>query len=284
MNGNGCTCHGASLGREGKLNYKHMNKENQIQLFKSDKFGAIRVMTDKNGEPWLVGKDVAVVLGYKNPNDAIGKHIDDEDKGVAKCDTLGGTQSFTIINESGFYSLAMASKLPQAKQFKRWVTAEVLPQIRRTGGYIPTHNEQGETLSDLEIMARALEISQRTISQKDQIIAAQQPAVTFTHAVEASVDSIGISELAKLISQNGVETGQKRLFQWLRDNGYLGHQGEFRNMPMQRFVEQGLFEVQEYTYSDKSGNFHTTRTTKVTGKGQTYFINLFINNFTNDLQ
>ena len=173
-----------------------MTTENKIQLFKSDTFGTLRVVTDENGNPWFLGKEVAKVLGYKNPNDAIGKHIDDEDKGVAKCDTLGGTQSFIIINESGFYSLAMASKLPQAKQFKRWVTAEVLPQIRRTGGYILTHNEQGETLSDLEIMARALEISQRTISQKDQIIAAQQPAVTFTHAVEASVDSSGISELA----------------------------------------------------------------------------------------
>lgn len=254
--------------------------EKTAEIYSHPSFGKVRVVKDENGEPWFVGKDVASALGYSKTRNAIADHVDEDDalkQGLI--DSMGRVQPTILINESGFYSLAMASKLPRAKQFKRWVTAEVLPQIRRTGGYIPTHNEQGETLSDLEIMARALEISQRTISQKDQIIAAQQPAVTFTHAVEASVDSIGISELAKLISQNGVETGQKRLFQWMRDNGYLGHQGEFRNMPMQRFVEQGLFEVQEYTYSDKSGNFHTTRTTKVTGKGQTYFINLFLDAF-----
>lgn len=272
----------------GRMQYQKLNKmrNSKIQIFKHEVFGQIRTLTDENNNHWFIGKDVAEILGYQKPQNALAAHVDEDDKTTALIQGTGSNykSQAVLINESGFYSLVIASKMPKAKQFKRWVTAEVLPQIRRTGGYIPTHNERGETLSDLEIMARALEISQRTISQKDQIIAAQQPAVTFTHAVEASVDSIGISELAKLISQNGVETGQKRLFQWLRDNGYLGHQGEFRNMPMQRFVKQGLFEVQEYTYSDKSGNFHTTRTTKVTGKGQTYFINLFVNNFTNDLQ
>lgn len=235
-------------------------------------------MTDENGQPWFVGKDVAEALGYSKTRNALADHVDEDDaRKQGLIDSVGRIQPTILINESGLYSLVMASKLPQALQFKRWVTSEVLPQIRRTGGYIPTHNNKGEQLSELEIMALALQITQRTIEQKNAIIEAQQPAVVFTKAVEASVGSIGMSELAKLISQNGVPTGQKRLFQWMRDNGYLGRQGEFHNLPKQRFVDQGLFEVHESTFSDRKGEFHTARTTKITGKGQTYFINLFIN-------
>lgn len=254
--------------------------EKTAEIYSHPSFGKVRVVKDENGEPWFVGKDVASALGYNKTRNAIADHVDENDalkQGLI--DSMGRVQPTILINESGLYSLIMASKLPQAKQFKHWVTAEVLPQIRRTGGYIPTHNQQGEPLTELQIMALALQITQRTLEEKDAIIASQQPSVVFAHAVEVSVNSIGISELAKLISQNGVEIGQKRLFRWMRDKGYLGHKGEFRNIPMQRFVEQGLFEVQEYTFTDKSGHFHTTRTTKVTGKGQTYFINLFLDAF-----
>lgn len=133
-----------------------------LTTFTNDVFGNIRGL-EINGEPWLVGRDVAKVLGYKNISDALKKHVDEEDKGVAKCDTLGGAQEMTVINESGFYSLVLRSKLPEAKKFKRWVTSEVLPQIRKTGGYIPVNEEDDEKT----IMAKALEIMDKTLKEKN---------------------------------------------------------------------------------------------------------------------
>ena len=135
----------------------------EIQIFKHEVFGAIRTMTDEKGEAFFVGKDVAKVLGYSNTRDALNKHVDSEDKGVAKCDTLGGLQNLVLINESGLYSLILSSKLPQAKAFKRWVTAEVLPQIRKTGGYIPTHDAEGRQLSSEEILLLAQRILGKTL-------------------------------------------------------------------------------------------------------------------------
>ena len=221
-----------------------------------------------NGEPWFVGKDVASVLGYTDTRKAIRMHVDDDDKGGDILSTPGGRQQITIINESGLYSLILSSKLPQAKEFKRWVTNEVLPQIRKTGGYIPLNDcEDGA-----DIMARALMIAQRTIEQKDALLEMQKPKVRFAEAVTGSDGSILIGELAKLITQNGYEIGRTRLFDWLRRNGYL-----FKNStePIQKWVEKGLFETKVSLIHTHHGE-HEVLTTKVTGKGQRYFIDVFL--------
>ena len=239
----------------------------EIQIFKHEKFGDIRTI-NKNGEPWFVGKDVASVLGYKKTADAIAMRVDPEDKGVGKLQTPGGNQQVIIINESGLYSLILSSKLPQAKEFKRWVTNEVLPQIRKTGGYIPLNDcEDGA-----DIMARALMIALRTIEQKDALLEMQKPKVRFAEAVTGSDGSILIGELTKLITQNGYEIGRTRLFDWLRRNGYL-----FKNStePIQKWVEKGLFETKVSLIHTHHGE-HEVLTTKVTGKGQRYFIDVFL--------
>ena len=239
----------------------------EIQIFKHEKFGNIRTI-NKNGEPWFVGKDVAEVLGYTDTRKAIRMHVDDDDKGGDILSTPGGRQQITIINESGLYSLILSSKLPQAKEFKRWVTNEVLPQIRKTGGYIPLNDCEDTG----EIMARALMIAQRTIEQKDALLEMQKPKVRFAEAVTGSDDSILIGELAKLITQNGYEIGRTRLFDWLRRNGYI-----FKNStePIQKWVEKGLFETKVSIIHTHHGE-HEVLTTKVTGKGQRYFIDVFL--------
>lgn len=240
----------------------------EIQIFKNDRFGEVRTMVI-NGEPWFVGKDVAEVLGYRLARKALYDHVEDDDKkGVPIQNPLGGKQEMTIINESGLYSLILSSKLPQAKEFKRWVTSEVLPQIRKTGGYIPLNDCEDTG----EIMARALMIAQRTIEQKDALLEMQKPKVRFAEAVTGSDDSILIGELAKLITQNGYEIGRTRLFDWLRRNGYI-----FKNStePIQKWVEKGLFETKVSIIHTHHGE-HEVLTTKVTGKGQRYFIDVFL--------
>ena len=241
----------------------------EIQIFKHEKFGNIRTI-NKNGEPWFVGKDVASVLGYKSPSVAICENVDSEDKTTFVISESGSKykSKTTFINESGLYSLILSSKLPQAKEFKRWVTNEVLPQIRKTGGYIPLNGcEDGA-----DIMARALMIAQRTIEQKDALLEMQKPKVRFAEAVTGSDGSILIGELAKLITQNGYEIGRTRLFDWLRMNGYL-----FKNStePIQKWVEKGLFETKVSIIHTHHGE-HEVLTTKVTGKGQRYFIDVFL--------
>ena len=196
------------------------------------------------------------------------KHVDEEDKGVAKCDTLGGTQNLTVINESGIYSLIMGSRLPNAKKFKRWVTSEVLPQIRKTGGYnLPqTYSEA------LRALAEKAEQNEKLLADNQRM----RPKEIFADAVAASKTSILIGELAKLITQNGYEIGQTRMFKYLREHGYLIKDGSSRNMPMQRYVQQGLFEIKESNVQNPDGSVRITKTTKVTGKGQQYFINKFL--------
>lgn len=244
----------------------------ELQIFKSPEFGEIRT-TEINGEPFFVGRDIAEALGYTNPRKAIIDHVEDDDKGVTKCDTLGGEQEMTIINESGLYSLILSSKLPTAKQFKHWVTSEVLPAIRKTGGYIGNQ----ESMSDDEIMAKALLVAQKTIEQRNKQIEAMQPKALFADAVSASKSSILIGDLAKILKQNGICIGQKRLFAWMRENGYLIKGGSSKNMPTQRAMEMGLFVVKEGSYVNGEGVNVTTKTTKVSGKGQIYFINKFKN-------
>ena len=245
---------------------------NKIKVFENPEFGSIRTV-EQNGEPWLAGKDVAAALGYSNPRKAIADHVDEEDKGVTNCYTLGGNQNMTIINESGLYSLILSSKLPTAKKFKRWVTSEILPSIRKTGGYISGQ----ENMSDSELMAKALLVAQRQIEQRDARIAEMQPKALFADSVCASKSSILVGELAKILKQNGVNMGQNRLFEWLRNNGYLiRRKGTDYNMPTQRAMDLKLFEIKETVVNHADGHQTTSKTPKVTGKGQVYFINLLL--------
>ena len=255
--------------------------ENQITVFASDKFGDVRIVQIGN-EPWFVGKDVATALGYgegKSLANAVANHVDVEDKGVTKMMTPGGKQNVTIINESGLYSLIMSSKLPQAKAFKRWVTSEVLPTIRKHGAYL-TDNALEEALTSPDFLIRLatqLKEEKEARLEAEKKIEEQKPKVIFADAVSASKTSILIGDLAKLIRQNGVEVGQKRLFEWLRQNGWLMKSGNSKNMPTQRGMEMKLFEVKEGSYVDSNGVNVVTKTTKVAGKGQQYFVNVFLN-------
>ena len=251
-----------------------------LQIFKNEEFGEIRTVLISN-EPYFVGKDVAEVLGYIEPRSAVSKKVDVEDRGVAKMETPSGVQEMTVINESGLYALILSSKLPSAKKFKRWVTSEVLPSIRKNGGYIAGQ----ETLSDDELMAKALLVAQNKIAERDKRIdqllmdnEEMKPKALFADAVSASKTSILIGELAKILKQNGVDIGQNRLFAWMRYNGYLIKSGERYNQPTQYSMEQGLFELKERVVTNPDGSVRMTITTKVTGKGQQYFINYFLQN------
>lgn len=242
---------------------------NELQVF-SFESNSVRAL-ERDGQAWFVAKDAAKTLGYKNPRDAISKHVDEEDKEVAKCDTLGGRQDIAIINESGLYSLVLSSKLPSAKKFKRWVTSEVLPALRKTGQY------QVKELSGSELMAKALIEAQSVLAAKDKQIEEMKPKVVFADAVATSHTSILVGELAKILKQNGIDMGQKRLFAWLRENGFLiKRKGTDYNMPTQKAMDLGLFEIKEGSYVNGSGVNITTKTPKVTGKGQQYFINKFL--------
>ena len=212
---------------------------NNIQIFKNKQFGEVRVI-EQNGEPWFVGKDVAEILGYSDTNKAVAMHVDDEDKKLNdKSSSSFGQRGAHLINESGLYSLILSSKLPQAKQFKRWVTSEVLPSIRKHGGYI---NGQ-ESMTDEELLSKALIMAQSKIEEKTRQIERMKPKEIFADAVTASHNSILVGELAKVLRQNGIEIGQNRLFEWLRGNGYLiKRKGSDWNMPTQMAMELGLFE------------------------------------------
>ena len=245
---------------------------NEIRVFNNAEFGKIRTL-NRDGEPWFVGKDVATALGYKDSVNALKSHVSDEDKGGWRIATQYGEREAVIINESGLYSLILSSKLDSAKRFKRWVTAEVLPSIRKSGGYIAGQDE----MSDTELLAKALLVAQRQIEQRNAQIAEMQPKALFADAVAASHTSILIGELAKILKQNGVDIGQNRLFETLRQQGYLiRRNGTDYNSPTQRAMELGLFEVKESTVGNPDGSVRVTRTTKVTGKGQQYFINKFL--------
>lgn len=240
--------------------------KNEIMIFESPEFGRIRTVNDEKGEPWFIGKDVATLLGYSNTRDALRKHVDEEDKTtVAIRDTGSNYQSMTVIvNESGLYSLILQSKLPRAREFKRWVTSEVLPQIRKTGGYIPLDNEDDEKT----ILAKALKILNRTLQQKDELLEAQRPKVDFANAVTTGDGCILISELAKLLTRNGYPTGRTRLFRWLRQNGYIFKRS---TEPIQKWVEEGIFATSVTMIKTHHGSEERV-TTKVTGKGQEYFL------------
>ena len=250
---------------------------NNISTFNNPAFGSVRAVS-VNDEPYFVGKDVAEILGYERPTDAVRKRVDPDDRGVAKMETPSGVQEMTVINESGLYSLILSSKLPKAKEFKRWVTAEVLPAIRKTGGYVNDTAQFVESyFGQLEpnqkhALTMMFDESKRMSAQLKE----QAPKVLFANAVETAHNSILIGDLAKIIRQNGVDIGQKRLFEWLRQNGYLIKDGQSKNMPTQKAMEMSLFEVKESTINNPDGSVRITRTTKVTGKGQTYFVKKFL--------
>lgn len=250
----------------------------EIKIFNNPEFGDIRTEVI-DGEPWFVGKDVAEILGYSNTRDALGKHVDEEDKNtVAIYDGIKGNPNQVVINESGLYSLILSSKLPSAKRFKHWVTSEVLPSIRKNGGYIAGQ----ESMGDDELLAKALLVAQNKIAEREKKITEQQehidrmkPKEIFADAVSSSKDSCLIGDLAKIICQNGYKIGRNRLFEWMKTNGYLIKGGSSKNMPTQKAMEMKLFEVKETTITTPDGSTNVKRTTKVTGKGQVYFVNKF---------
>ncbi len=228
-----------------------------------------------NDEPYFVGRDVAKVLGYSNTRDVLAKRVDEEDKGVAICDTLGGTQELVIINESGLYALILSSKMPNAKKFKRWVTSEVLPSIRKNGMYM-TDQKAYDVVTNPNSLADLLQQASDQLKQKDLTIQELKPKALFADSVSASHTSILVGELAKLLKQNGLDMGQNKLFTWLRDHGYLiRRKGTDYNMPTQRAMEQGLFEIKETAINRSNGTVSISKTPKVTGKGQVYFVNKF---------
>lgn len=250
---------------------------NEIRKF-NFKGAALRTLTDEAGEPWFVAKDVCDVLGYTNASKAINDHVDQEDKLNNESLSSLGQRGGWLVNESGLYSLVLSSKLPTAKEFKRWVTHDVLPQIRKTGGYIPT----SESDSDEDIMARAVLVAQKTIERKNQQLQAKdaqikvlEPKARFADAVAASDGTCLVGELAKMLRQNGMDIGQNRLFRLLQADGYLGKSGSNRNVPTQRAMDLGLFRIKETTVTHADGHTTVSRTPKVTGKGQRYFIDRY---------
>lgn len=251
---------------------------NEIKVFSNEEFGSIR-RVEVDGEFWLIGKDVAQALGYSNPRKALADHVDEEDKGVTKCDTLGGMQDLTIINESGLYSLVLSSKLPTAKKFRRWATSEVLPSIRKHGAYMTQETLEAAILNPDYLLKVATALKEETDKRKalEVKVQADAPKVLFADSVAASTSTVLIGELAKIMRQNGINMGEKRLFQWMRDNGYLvKRKGTDHNMPTQLSMEQGLFRVKETVISHSDGHTSISKTPKVTGKGQTFFLNKFL--------
>lgn len=240
--------------------------DNQVTIFNSEEFGSVRTVTI-DGEPWFVGKDVANALGYGNPRQALKTNVDDDDRGVHPVDTLSGTQDMTVINESGLYSLVLSSKLESAKRFKKWITSEVIPSIRKNGGYILNQ----ENMSDEEIMARALITANKIIADRDARIQSletevdkMKPASEFANQVSHADTDILVRDFAKLIQKNGINIGQNKLFDWFVDNGYLDQ----HHLPYQRYMK--YFSVSEYVVHMPHGDVlgHTTR---ITGSGQVYF-------------
>ena len=247
---------------------------NELQIFNSKEFGEIRTVSI-NDEPWFVASDICRALDIQNVTQAVQK-LDDDERSMFN---IGRQGNANCVNEYGLYSLVLASRKPEAKKSKRWITHEVIPSIRKHGGYIAGQ----ESMTDDQLLAKALLVAQSKIAERDQIIAQKQerieqmkPKALFADAVSASKHSILVGDLAKLICQNGYQIGQKRLFRWMRDKGYLMTQGSSYNRPKQRYVEQGLFEIKESTINNPDGSVRITITPKVTGKGQVYFVNKFL--------
>ena len=253
---------------------------NELQVFRNAEFGELTLL-ELDNEPWFVGKEVAEKLGYSDVNHAVLDHVLEEDRVNSK--TQGhfapefGQRGAWLINESGLYSLILGSKLESAKRFKRWVTSEVLPAIRRTGSY--SNQPTGGKL-----LAMAVLEAQKLLDAKDEEIARMKPKEIFADSVASSHSTILIGELAKILKANGYETGQKRLFETLRQDGFLiKRKGSDYNMPTQKAMELGLFEIKETVITNPDGSIRVSKTTKVTGKGQIYFVNRYCGGFKEEI-
>lgn len=247
-----------------------------IEIFQNEEFGEIRTI-EEEGKVLFCASDVAKALGYEKPNNAVATHC----RATLKRGTpiSGKMQEINFIPEGDVYRLITHSKLPSAEKFESWVFDEVLPAIRKTGGYIVGE----KNMSDEELLAQALIVAQRKLTERTQQLETvnakleeAKPKIVFADAVSASKTSILIGDLAKILRQNGVEIGQKRLFDYMRNNGYLMKNGTSKNLPTQRYMEQGLFEIKEHVVVTPSGENKITRTTKITPKGQIHFINKFL--------
>ena len=242
---------------------------NDIQKFTNDEFGTIRTV-EQDGKVMFCGKDVATALGYSNTKDALAKHC----KGVANrypLKTDGGIQQFRFITEGDLYRLIASSKLPSAQKFESWVFDEVLPSIRKQGGYMTARADE----TPEQIMARALMLAKDTMDRQQREIAELRPKALFADAVAASDGTCLIGELAKMMRQNGVQVGQNRLFEWLRRDGFLGKTGSNYNVPTQMAMERGLFRIKETAVTHSDGHVTVNRTPKATGRGQRYFIDRY---------
>lgn len=247
---------------------------NELQTFNSLEFGQIRMILRDN-EPWFVGKDIATALGYSNHSKALIDHVEDEDKLNNNSLSSLGQRGGWLVNESGLYSLILSSKLESAKKFKRWITSDILPSIRKNGMYATDDLLDNPDL--LIKIATQLKEEREKRTALEEINRINQPKVLFAESVETSNQSILVGDLAKLIKQNGIDIGQNRLFEWLRENDYLiSRKGESYNMPTQKSMNARLFEIKESSIVNPDGSVRVTRTTKVTGKGQIYFINKFL--------
>ena len=248
-----------------------------IEIFKNDRFGEVRVAgTSEN--PLFCLADVCKILGLRV--DAVQSRLTDAPIRIGVTDSIGREQQMNFVNEKNLYKVIMRSDKPQAEPFQDWVCGEVLPSIRKHGAYM-TNDTLEKALASPDFLiqlATNLKEEQQKRIEAERKVTEAAPAVAFTKAVQSANSSCLIGELAKLIAQNGYSIGEKRLFAWMRDNGYLGKQGERYNIPNQQYVEQGLFELKKGVRSGSNGVLHTTITPKVTGKGQVYFVNKFLGN------
>lgn len=243
-----------------------MTSEIQSYNFKG---AALRTLTDGEGEPWFVAKDVCDILEISNPSDAL-KRLDDDERSRFNLGRQGETN---IVNEAGLYVLVLGSRKPEAHEFKRWVTHEVLPSIRRHGGYMAGQ----ERMTPEQMALASLKWLQSKVDEQARQLKAQEGKVLFANAVESAKTSILVGDLAKILKGNGIDIGQKRLFAWLREHGWLiKAKGSSWNMPTQKSMNLGLFEIKETTVMHADGHTTVNKTPKVTGKGQTYFTNLFL--------
>ena len=222
---------------------------NELQIFNNEEFGEIRTIT-KDGEPWFVGKDITEKLGYQNGSRDIARHVDEDDQIVISIPGDTQNRNMLVINESGLYSLVISSKLPNAKKFKKWVTSEVLPSIRKNGGYIANQ----EQMTPEQIVANALIVAQNIISQKDRQIEEMKPKAEFFDAVADSKTAISMNEVAKVLNIKGY--GRNNLFEFLRENKVLDRW----NVPYQRYVDNGWFRVIEQHYQKNGEPIVTTKT------------------------
>jgi anti-repressor protein len=253
---------------------------NGIQIFQNNQFGQIRVATNENGEPMFAATDIARTLGYSNPQKAIRDHC----KGVNESftPTESGIQSMKFIPEADVFRLIMKSRLPQAEQFQDWVCGDVLPSIRKHGGYLTPEKVEEALLNPDTLIQLATQLKNERAKRIEAEAHSKElePKALFADAVATSDRSILIAELAKILRQNGVEIGQNRLFEWLRHNGYLCSKGEYYNQPTQRSMDMGLFEIKKTSITKPNGSVLVTCTTKVSGRGQVYFVNKFLSRCT----